>query len=97
MTRRSRVLLLVSAALVFVAVSLLTLAPGSGLLGLLPYLLLFACPFLHLFGHGHGAHRSQEPPSQTGAPVSGRTGDERSRADRATSSSTGALPWHPTE
>lgn len=94
MTRRSRTLLLASAALVFIAVSLLTLAPGSGLLGLLPYLLLFACPFLHLFGHGHGhgAHRSQEPPSRTSPPVSGRTDGERSRADTSTSPSTGASP-----
>ena len=23
-----------------------------------PYLILLACPLLHVFGHGHGQHRS---------------------------------------
>lgn len=31
--------------------------------GLLPYLLLLACPLLHLF-HGHGGHRSRHPGSE---------------------------------
>lgn len=33
------------------------------LLGLLPYLLLLACPFMHMFmhrGHGHGGGESHE-------------------------------------
>lgn len=28
------------------------------LLGLLPYLLVLACPLMHLFHHGHGHHHS---------------------------------------
>ena len=37
------------------------------LLGWLPFLLLLACPLMHIFMHrGHGAHadHSNEPPSQ---------------------------------
>jgi DUF2933 family protein len=30
-------------------------------LGVLPYLLLLACPLLHLFHGGHGSHRGREP------------------------------------
>lgn len=33
-----------------------------------PYLLLLACPLMHLFmhgGHGHGSHGSGEEPDQT--------------------------------
>jgi len=31
------------------------------LLGALPFLLLFACPLMHLFmHHGHGAHRGDD-------------------------------------
>ncbi len=32
------------------------------LFGILPYLLLLACPLLHLF-HGHGGHGGHENPS----------------------------------
>jgi len=28
--------------------------------GYLPYVLLLACPLLHLFGHGHGKHGTDE-------------------------------------
>lgn len=31
------------------------------LLGILPYLLLAACPLMHLFHHGHGHHDSDSP------------------------------------
>lgn len=30
------------------------------LLGILPYLLVLACPLMHLFHHGHGHHRHQD-------------------------------------
>lgn len=34
------------------------------LMGALPYLLLLACPLMHLFHHGgHGGHRGNRPPS----------------------------------
>jgi len=37
-------------------------------LGILPYLLLAACPLMHLFmHHGHGGHR-HGPPEQTRRP-----------------------------
>jgi len=38
-------------------------------LGILPYLLLLACPLLHMFMHrghgGHGGHRESEPPTRS--------------------------------
>jgi hypothetical protein len=38
----------------------------SHALGILPYVLLLACPLLHLFhGHGHGAHHHSAPPRGT--------------------------------
>lgn len=38
------------------------------IVGILPYLLLLACPLMHLFGHGHHGHRHNEeaPPSTAG-------------------------------
>lgn len=30
-------------------------------LGALPYLLVLACPLMHLFHHGHGGHRHHHP------------------------------------
>lgn len=30
-------------------------------LGVLPYLLLLACPLMHLFHHGHGGHHHHGP------------------------------------
>ncbi|WP_231934098.1 DUF2933 domain-containing protein [Bordetella bronchialis] len=32
------------------------------LLGFLPYLLVLACPLMHLFHHGHGQHRPDSQP-----------------------------------
>lgn len=39
------------------------------LLGILPYLLLLACPLMHLFhhGHGHGRHRHGAAPDANSA------------------------------
>jgi hypothetical protein len=31
------------------------------LLGILPYLLILACPLMHLFHHGHGHHGGSVP------------------------------------
>ena len=39
-------------------------------LGILPYLVLLACPLMHLFGHGHGdhaRHRAENQPASEGA------------------------------
>jgi hypothetical protein len=34
------------------------LATHTGhVLGALPFLLLMACPLMHIFGHGHGGHK----------------------------------------
>jgi len=39
------------------------------LLGYLPFLLLLACPLLHMTMHGgHGGHRDQTTPPRAGAP-----------------------------
>ncbi len=36
------------------------------LLGILPYLFLFACPLMHLFmHHGHGSHHHEDNVSNT--------------------------------
>ncbi|MGC2518177.1 MAG: DUF2933 domain-containing protein [Burkholderiales bacterium] len=43
------------------------------LFGILPYLLLAACPLMHFFGHGHGGHgRHGEKESKSGQ----RAGDK---------------------
>lgn len=48
------------------------------LFGILPYLLLAACPLMHIFGHRHGGHgkdasRSETPPKDQD---SGQTGHD---------------------
>lgn len=37
----------------------------SHVVGKLPYLLLLACPLMHLFGHGHRGHGGQKHGSGT--------------------------------
>lgn len=39
---------------------------GPHAIGYLPYLILFACPLMHMFmHHGHGGHqRAQSPPKE---------------------------------
>lgn len=52
------------------AVAWLFFGHGEHLLRLAPFLLLLACPLMHLFGHGHGghgshsSHRRDEPPDK---------------------------------
>jgi hypothetical protein len=47
------------------------------LLGALPYVLLLACPLIHLFMHrGHGGHEGHEAHADPGR----RTGDEGRRS-----------------
>lgn len=44
-------------------------------LGLLPYLVLLACPLMHLF-HKHGRHRGHRPPASPANPgPAGKPGD----------------------
>lgn len=42
------------------------------LLGVLPYLLVLACPLMHLFHHGHGHHHGHH--SESGTPEQRATG-----------------------
>ncbi|WP_213770198.1 DUF2933 domain-containing protein [Bradyrhizobium sp. dw_78] len=51
------------AATMFAAVlGIYLLATHTGhVLGALPYLLLLACPLMHLFGHHHGHHHEPAP------------------------------------
>lgn len=51
------------------------------LMGALPYLLLLACPLMHLFHHGHGGHGHRHGQHDHTAPREttrnrGQTGDE---------------------
>ena len=35
--------------------------------GILPYLLLLACPLMHFFGHGHSHHSEHSVPTAAGS------------------------------
>lgn len=52
------------AAVAFLAIALLTSQHLQHVLGILPYVLLLACPLMHLFGHGHHHHSAghDKPP-----------------------------------
>ena len=59
---RSRIVLI---GFMVIAAFLLLSEPRAHVLGVLPYLLLLACPLMHLFmHHGHGRHgyRGQDRP-----------------------------------
>ena len=66
---RSRLVLL---AFLAVAGFFLITEHTAHVLGILPWLLLLACPLIHLFhgGHGrkHGGHGGDTPPRANGAP-----------------------------
>ena len=50
---------LAAVGFLLVAAFFLTTEHRAHVLGLLPYLLLLACPLLHMFGHhGHGGHHA---------------------------------------
>jgi hypothetical protein len=50
------------------------------LLGALPYLLVLACPLMHLFHHGHGHHHGGMKHTATPAePVGEHTGERDAR------------------
>jgi hypothetical protein len=42
-------------------------------LGYLPYVLLLACPLMHLFGHGHGGHGKHHSQTGQGGEKSGKS------------------------
>jgi hypothetical protein len=64
---RSRLVLL---AFLAIAGFFLITEHTAHVLGALPYLLLLACPIIHLFhgGHGHGGHGRHTPPNRDEAP-----------------------------
>jgi len=63
------------------AVAWLSFGHGAHLLQLAPFLILLACPLMHIFGHGghgqhggHSAHRNDEPPAVPKRPSDGEQG-----------------------
>jgi hypothetical protein len=46
------------------AVAWLVFRHGAHLVELLPFLLILACPLMHLFGHGHGKSHSSHGDKQ---------------------------------
>jgi hypothetical protein len=64
---RSRSLLVLIAFLAIAAFFVVT-EHTAHVLGILPYLLLLACPLIHLFhgGHRHGGHDEHTPPRADG-------------------------------
>ena len=59
-----------------IAAFLLTTEHRAHLFGVLPYLLLLACPFLHMFGHSHhdpSEHGGHTHPAQRAEPPQGGT------------------------
>jgi hypothetical protein len=63
----TRTLWLLTACVGAVAVALLVIDHWAHLFGVLPYVLLLACPLMHLLHRGHGSH-SRSPPRRDGAP-----------------------------
>lgn len=58
---------------VLVAAFFLVTEHRAHVFGILPYLLLAACPLMHFFGHGHGGHghgrqESKPKPGAKGTP-----------------------------
>ena len=55
--------LLLAASLAVVAAFFVLREHWAHVLGFAPYLLLLACPLLHLFGHGHGRNGGDHRPA----------------------------------
>ncbi|RWB96333.1 MAG: DUF2933 domain-containing protein [Mesorhizobium sp.] len=59
---------LVTIAFLAIAAFFLVSEHRAHALGLLPWLLLLACPLLHVFGHGgHGGHHGRSPEGDHGS------------------------------
>ena len=72
---------LATAGFLVVAAFFLTTEHRAHAFGLLPYLLVLACPLLHLFGHGgHGGHGGQG--GHVGAPRGSRASPYDAQAGR---------------
>jgi hypothetical protein len=67
----------------FVAIALFFLwtEHRAHLLGVLPYLLVLACPLMHLFHHGHGQHHhgGTKQSAASAEPVDEHTGERDAR------------------
>src|SRR5689334_15871387 len=57
--------LLVVCGFLFITAFLLLKEHRVHMLGILPYLLLLACPLLHLFHGGHGGHGAHDGPARS--------------------------------
>jgi hypothetical protein len=64
----------------FVAIALFYLLAEhrAHVFGVLPLLLVLACPLMHLFHHGHGGHGSSGPKTGDDASSSGQTAHRHS-------------------
>ncbi|MBP2561328.1 hypothetical protein J2T08_002244 [Neorhizobium galegae] len=60
----SRAWLLTAASLIVIVVFFILREHWAHALGLAPYLLLLACPLMHLF-HGHGGHEGHDHKDRT--------------------------------
>ncbi len=84
MSRRSqpRGLWATTLFMVALALSALVLDHRSHVLGILPYLLLLACPLMHLrHGGRHGRAAHSGPPSDPSPAVTSLSGDARAGGD----------------
>ncbi len=59
LNRRDRAFKWMFGGFLLVALFFLLTEHRAHLFGILPWLLVLACPLMHLFGHGHGGHRHQ--------------------------------------
>ncbi|HET8624264.1 MAG TPA: DUF2933 domain-containing protein [Gemmatimonadales bacterium] len=66
-TPSRRTLWFLTACVGAVAAVLLAIDHRAHVFGVLPYVLLLACPLMHLLHRGHGSH-SSSPPRRDGGP-----------------------------
>ena len=70
----SRNLLFFGISLAAIALFFVLREHWGHMLGLVPYLILLACPLMHLFHH-HGGHHSGHAKKDLGSETSARVGD----------------------
>ncbi|WP_416136262.1 DUF2933 domain-containing protein [Aquabacterium sp. A7-Y] len=76
LSRRARRLLAIAAWLLgAIGAYFLLTRHFDHVLQALPYLLLLACPLMHVFGHRHGHHDAHHAPGNARDPGRDRTGD----------------------
>ncbi len=64
---------------VAIAATFLLLEHRAHVLPALPFLLLLACPLMHLFMHGHGGHGGHGQPADPGPARAARSAEPRER------------------